>query len=560
MAGAREGAARASKRFFADGGFFTPGPQGALRRARAAGAAEATLRRVPASAQHRPRARPVAHHDAHRPEPAAGAHLPEPFVEVHPLDASALLGRRRLCAGHRPQHGACMLKVVVSEGQQPRLAVRADPLERRDRLLGPGRRPGRAVHRPHSGQPEAKATPAAIAPVDFALSRLRADAPAVWRCRPAPGGRGSRSPTASACLLATNDGPIVLARLRATAAQARWASWPNMSTAARHLSGRGLRATASSRAALFLGAGRGRAAMGRRQALSRRQQRKMARRRIPEPAAGRLVYAEPSRWSAPASASGSTPSASAVNQRRDRTSSEIGKALRAGTNCGSCLPELKRIVVDERIAHARLRPARRAWSRWRGCRCSSRSPASAPWSPAAARRRPGRRSCLAAAGAEVEVYAPGAVRGAARGRGRAAASGFDAVNAIASSRAPGRPAISPAPRSRSGLSTDDGEAGAFRGGGARGRRAGQRDRQAGVLRFFLRRDRQPLAAGHRHLDRRRGAGVRAGDPRQARGADPARLRALGRRRRDAGAGRCRRSGLSFRGAAALLAACSPRRR
>jgi bacterioferritin-associated ferredoxin len=25
--------------------------------------------------------------------------------------------------------------------------------------------------------------------------------------------------------------------------------------------------------------------------------------------------------------------------------------LRAGTNCGSCLPELKRIIVDERIAH-----------------------------------------------------------------------------------------------------------------------------------------------------------------------------------------------------------------
>ncbi len=29
----------------------------------------------------------------------------------------------------------------------------------------------------------------------------------------------------------------------------------------------------------------------------------------------------------------------------------IGKALRAGTNCGSCLPELKRIVHDH--AHAR---------------------------------------------------------------------------------------------------------------------------------------------------------------------------------------------------------------
>jgi assimilatory nitrate reductase catalytic subunit len=31
---------------------------------------------------------------------------------------------------------------------------------------------------------------------------------------------------------------------------------------------------------------------------------------------------------------------------------EIGKALRAGTNCGSCLPELKRIIALERTAEA----------------------------------------------------------------------------------------------------------------------------------------------------------------------------------------------------------------
>jgi assimilatory nitrate reductase catalytic subunit len=31
---------------------------------------------------------------------------------------------------------------------------------------------------------------------------------------------------------------------------------------------------------------------------------------------------------------------------------DIGRTLRAGTNCGSCLPELKRIIVDERIAHS----------------------------------------------------------------------------------------------------------------------------------------------------------------------------------------------------------------
>ena len=48
------------------------------------------------------------------------------------------------------------------------------------------------------------------------------------------------------------------------------------------------------------------------------------------------------------------------------------------------------------------------------------------------------------------------------------------------------------------------------------RRSGQRHRQAEVLRLLVRRHRQPLAAGDRHLDRRRGAGVRPGHPRQAR--------------------------------------------
>ena len=83
---------------------------------------------------------------------------------------------------------------------------------------------------------------------------------------------------------------------------------------------------------------------------------------------------------------------------------------------------------------------------------------------------------------------------------------------------------------------------ALRGGGACGRRPGQRHRQAGVLRFLVRLDRQPLAAGDRHFHRRRRAGVRAGDPRQARSADPARLRALGRRRAPlARRGACRRA-------------------
>ena len=69
--------------------------------------------------------------------------------------------------------------------------------------------------------------------------------------------------------------------------------------------------------------------------------------------------------------------------------------------------------------------------------------------------------------------------------------------------------------------------GAFCRRRAPSRRAGQRHRPAGILRFRLRRHRQPLAAGDRHFDRRRRPGVRPGDPRQDRGPDPERLRTLG---------------------------------
>ena len=99
---------------------------------------------------------------------------------------------------------------------------------------------------------------------------------------------------------------------------------------------------------------------------------------------------------------------------------------------------------------------------------------------------------------------------------------------------------------------DEAEAATLRSRRPRGRRPGQRDRQARALRLFIRRHRQPLAAGDRHFDRRRGPGIRPGDPRQARSHDPARLCALGRRRAalaHGGAG----IGTIIRRAAAVLA-------
>ena len=129
---------------------------------------------------------------------------------------------------------------------------------------------------------------------------------------------------------------------------------------------------------------------------------------------------------------------------------------------------------------------------------------------------------LSAAGATVEVYGEAAgddLRGVAAHPPRGAivlhARGWEASDFADAAIAVGE-------------FDDDAEAARFAAGGAVAGRSGQRDRQAGVLRFRLRRDRQPLAAGDRNFDRRRRAGVRPGDPRPDRGADPARLRPLGR--------------------------------
>ena len=87
-----------------------------------------------------------------------------------------------------------------------------------------------------------------------------------------------------------------------------------------------------------------------------------------------------------------------------------------------------------------------------------------------------------------------------------------------STGAAGRPRILRGAAVAIGAFDDDEERRGFRRRRARGAGAGQCHRQAGVLRFRLRRHRQSFAAGHRHFHRRRRAGVRAGDPRQARSA------------------------------------------
>ena len=173
----REGDAAGDARFFADGGFFTPDRKARFIAPEPPALRDDDQRPNIRCAQHRPRARPVAHHDAHRPEPAArrASRRSRSSKSIRPTPRRIGLATAASRAS-RPRMAPCMLKVAPQRRPAARLAVRADPLERRNRSSA---RVGDLVAPqtdPYSGQPEAKATPAAIAPVAFRLSRLCADA------------------------------------------------------------------------------------------------------------------------------------------------------------------------------------------------------------------------------------------------------------------------------------------------------------------------------------------------------------------------------------------------
>src|SRR5882672_8576784 len=273
--------------------------------------------------------------------PRLGQHLPEPFVEVHPDDAA----RHGVADGDfarvTTDYGQCTLRVVVSERQQ------------RGMLFAPihwsadtatGARVGSLVAPhidPFSGQPENKATPASITPYEyvfrgFALSRTPLELPAhAWSARVAVnGGHGY--------LLADN------ADLRG------WQSWL-ASIGADDLAeykdfGGGVYRAASFAAdrietCLFIGPARdagdwnvvkGLFAAG---ALGNDQRRMVLSGKSTDglASAGPIVCA--------CFGVGRTTICDAVAAGA-RSAADIGAKLKAGTNCGSCIPELKRLIAQ----------------------------------------------------------------------------------------------------------------------------------------------------------------------------------------------------------------------
>ena len=155
------------KRFFANGGFYTTD-----RRARFI-APERPALKEQASRDFRFRLNTGRIRDQWHTMTRTGlsvrlaGHLSEPFVEIHPHDAEAAGLADGTLARVETAHGACVLRVMISEGQQKGslfVPIHWSAETASDARVGDL---VSAQTDPYSGQPEAKATPAAIAPLDL---------------------------------------------------------------------------------------------------------------------------------------------------------------------------------------------------------------------------------------------------------------------------------------------------------------------------------------------------------------------------------------------------------
>jgi len=273
--------------------------------------------------------------------PRLGQHLPEPFVEVHPDDAA----RHGLADGDfarvTTDYGQCTLRVVVSERQQRGMLFA--PIHWSE-ATATGARVGSLVapHTdPFSGQPENKATPASIAPYEyvfrgFALSRTPLVLPAhAWWARVAVyGGYGY--------LLADN------------ADLGGWQSWLG-SIAGDDLAeyrdfGGGVYRAASFAAGrietcLFIGPARDAGDWNVVKGLFAADTLSNERRRmlLSGKSADGLADAGPIVCACFGIGRNTICETIAAGAR---SIAGIGAKLKAGTNCGSCIPEMKRLIAQ----------------------------------------------------------------------------------------------------------------------------------------------------------------------------------------------------------------------
>jgi assimilatory nitrate reductase catalytic subunit len=335
----------ASKRFFAAGGFFT-----ADRRARfiapAVPAPKAALSAEFPLRLNTGRIRDQWHTMTRSgTSPRLGAHCPEPFVALHPADAEAAGLIDGGFARVTTPYGSCVLKVAIDAGQ--RIGSLFAPIHWSDATAAMAR-VGELVMPatdPFSGQPEAKATPARIAPHafrwrGFAVSRGSVELPAgTWWARVAlVGGSGF--------LFATNEAPQSWRQRSLFGPDVELAEYLDEP---RHVYRVAAYRQGQLAGCLFIGPADAapqwdavKASLGAE--IVPASARRML---LSGHSADGLVEIGP--LVCTCFGVGLTQIHDAIAGSAAASVDDIGRALKAGTNCGSCLPELKRIV-NARVA------------------------------------------------------------------------------------------------------------------------------------------------------------------------------------------------------------------
>jgi assimilatory nitrate reductase catalytic subunit len=330
-------------RFFAEGGFFTPDGRARFI-APEAHAASALCEGFPFRLN-TGRVRDQWHTMTRTGRSARlGAHSPIPFVEVNPADAARLgLATGDLAQVTSP-HGSAVLEVVVTDTQQT--GALFVPIHWSSETSSDGRI-GALVHPvvdPLSGQPDAKATPAAIAPVrmarrGFVLSRASVSPPAgMWWGRVAvESGVGT--------LFATDLGVRNVATWARTCfAQAELTEYVD-------LPGDIYRCAAFSDGQLagcmFVAPAAARPQWEAVKALFAGAPLDESVRRLALSGTGLGDGADAGPTICACFGVGLAAVRDAIMSGAATSPQAIGQVLRAGTNCGSCVPELKRIIARE---------------------------------------------------------------------------------------------------------------------------------------------------------------------------------------------------------------------
>ena len=334
-AGEREGRAR----LFSNGGFFTPD-----RRARFVAPQPPALKTNTSTLYplrlNTGRIRDQWHTMTRTgASPRLARHLPEPFVELSEVDARQLGVTDGGFARVSTHWGACVLRVVVTD-RQPRGQIFA-PIHWTDATCSNARVGGLVAPftDPISGQPESKATPASVAPRAFAshgflLARESVDLPsgAWWARVTIPGGRGYKiasdaaPPSWRGFLRHTFSGEDVIEYVDEAHGTFRAAAFHGDRI----------------EFVLFIGADPApgwdaTVKLFARDAISVGQRKSLLSGRAHDGAAddGPLICAC---FGVSAKAIGAAIAGGCKSPQA------VGAKLRAGTNCGSCIPEIKRLI------------------------------------------------------------------------------------------------------------------------------------------------------------------------------------------------------------------------